>query len=120
MKAQLAQTVAQFTEADRLRKHLLFATKQLQVAKSAQRQASAGESNYSTTPLADLDLSRIESIEPVYVDRLHDSGIFTIADLARHSPEQVAEFVGLPNWEASTQWVAEANDILAASADRDT
>lgn len=108
MEARFSQTVAQFTEAERLRKHLLFATEQLRAARTAGGQLQAA---VPAAP-AELDVAVIEGIEPLYVERLHDSGIHTIADLARQTPARVAHFAGLPSWDESTQWIAAANALL--------
>jgi predicted flap endonuclease-1-like 5' DNA nuclease len=117
LEAQFAQTVAQFTEAERLRKHLLFATRQLQMTQATSQ--TPGEKTKDEDPIssANLDVAVIESIEPVYVERLHDSGIYTISDLAQQTPDQVANLAGLPSWEESAQWIAEANALLAAPPD---
>ena len=113
MEARFAQTVNQFTEADRLRKHLLFATDQL-------RAARAGSSTSTALPKSpapsQLDVAVIDGIEPVYIERLHDSGIHTISDLASQTPARVAHFAGLSSWEESSQWIAAANALLSAAA----
>ena len=113
MEAQLSQTVAQFTQAERLRKHLIFATDQLRMAQISPQ--SASESTVAAEPetMAERDVAVLESIEPVYVERLHDSGIHTVADLAQQTPARVAHFAGLPSWDESAQWIAEANALLA-------
>jgi predicted flap endonuclease-1-like 5' DNA nuclease len=122
MEAQFAQTVSQFTEADRLRQHLLFATSQLRTAHASnQALGSTPEDGLSTTQYqehsyastAELDLGVIEGLEPLYVERLHDSGIHTVADLARQTPARVAHFAGLSSWDESAQWIAEAKALLA-------
>ena len=64
---------------------------------------------------AQLDVGVIEGMEPVYVERLHESGIYTVADLARQTPARVAHFAGLPSWDDSAAWIAEAKLILARS-----
>ncbi len=117
---QFAQTVSQFTEADRLRRHLLFATNQLRAAQATGWNNAAPEEHLVNAPYqghyysstTQLDVGIIESMEPLYVERLHDSGIHTIADLARQTPARVAHFAGLPSWEESTQWIAEAKALM--------
>ena len=77
-------------------------------------------------PLADdetvvperLDVSIIEGLGPVYAERLHESGIHTIGDLAKQTPARVAHFVGLPNWDDSEAWIAEAKLRLAGTNPR--
>ncbi len=121
--AQFAQTVSQFTEVDRLRRHLLFATNQLRAAQAPGQTNSAAEDQLATPPYqgryysstTQLDVGIIESMEPLFVERLHDSGIHTIADLARQTPARVAHFAGLPSWDESTQWIAEAKALMDAS-----
>ena len=118
---QFAQTVSQFTEADRLRRHLLFATNQLRtVQASGQGIDSTPNERSSNTQYEErfisstthLDAGIIESMAPLYVERLHDSGIHTIADLASQTPARVAHFAGLSSWDESTQWIAEAKVLL--------
>jgi hypothetical protein len=116
METQFSQTVAQFTEAERLRRHLLFATNQLRSEKESKQSSMAREDVFNTTPLALLDVAVLDSIEPHYVARLHDSGIHTISDLAEQTPARVAHFAGLPNWDESTQWIAEATALLDGAA----
>ena len=105
-----------------MRQHLLFATSQLRTA-LAHNQAigSTPEKQTSNTEYqkpydsstAELDVAVIEGLEPLYAERLHDSGIHTIADLARQTPARVAHFAGLSSWDESTQWIAEAKALLA-------
>lgn len=115
MEARFEQTVSQFTEADRLRRHLLFATNQLRTAQAASSAPEDGLSNkpYDSSP-ADQDVAVIDGMEPLYVERLHDSGIYTVADLAGQTPARVAHFAGLSTWDESTQWIEEAKALLAA------
>jgi predicted flap endonuclease-1-like 5' DNA nuclease len=116
MEAQFSQTVAQFTQAERLRKHLIFAADQLRMAQISQQSGSQTTSATAAAEMesmADHDVAVLESIEPIYVERLHDSGIHTIADLAQQTPARLAHFAGLPSWDESTQWIAEANALLA-------
>lgn len=120
LEAQFAQTVAQFTEVERLRKHLLFATNQLRAAQDSRQALKDEEVQHEPASSAEIDVSIIGSIEPIYIERLHDSGIFTVADLAKQTPDRVAHFVGLTSWEESTQWIDEANALLASLQDRDT
>ena len=119
--AQFSLTVAQFTEADRLRRHLLFAANQLRSLQNAgQGTASTSAENLSTThyldlsdlSAAELDVGVIESIAPLYVERLHESGVHTVADLAAQTPARLAHFAGLSSWDESTQWIAEAKALL--------
>ncbi len=113
MEAQFSHTVAQFTQAERLRKHLIFAADQLRMAEIPQQTASKSPSAADIESMAERDVAVLESIEPIYVERLHDSGIYTIADLAQQTPARVAHFAGLPSWDESEQWIAEANALLA-------
>jgi septal ring factor EnvC (AmiA/AmiB activator) len=112
MEVQVSQTVAQFTEADRLRRHLLFATDQLRTANASRQASDPQAQDVAEISAAELDVAVLDSIEPVYVERLHDSGIHTISDLVRQTPARVAHFAGLSSWDESTQWIAEANALL--------
>ena len=127
MEARFTNTVDKFTEVERLRSRLLFATSQLQKAhtsnqdleqKLANLQPLSGEQfQYASNSLEQLDVSVIEGLEAVYVERLHDSGIHTIADLANQTPARVAHFAGLPTWEESTVWIDQARMLLVAAPD---
>lgn len=119
LETQFAQTIAQFTEVQRLRKHLLFATKQLQSVQAVDKPPAHKVVDSHPDSSAELDVSVIDSIEPLYVERLHDSGIFTVADLAQATPDRIADFVGLPSWEESSQWISEAKALLDSSQDRE-
>lgn len=110
MSAQFQQTVAQFTEAERLRRNLLFAAKQL-------RQNHALETNPKSSVKVlsrELDISVIQSIEPLYVERLHESGIHTLDDLANQTPARVAHFAGLSDPDESKEWIAKAKALMNA------
>ena len=122
MEVQFAQTVSQFTEADRLRRHLIFAANQLRTAQTSnqvigatpgKRLSNTQQRERSDSSTAELDVAVIDGLESLYVERLHDSGIHTISDLAGQTPARVAHFAGLSSWDESTQWIAEANALLA-------
>ena len=127
METQFTNTVAQFTEVERLRSRLLFAASQLQEAHSsnqalesklANRQSNGGEQIQYTSIAADrLDVSVIAGIGPDYVEMLHDSGIHTIADLANQTPARVAHFVGLDSWDESSEWIDQAKALLVTDSD---
>jgi predicted flap endonuclease-1-like 5' DNA nuclease len=123
MAAQFQQTVAQFTEVERLRSNLVFAAGKV---REVQTENHALEARFARglEPIpaeqaavsADLlDVSLIGGIEPQYVERLHDSGIHTIGDLAKQTPARVAHFAGLQTWDDSAAWIAEAKARLATS-----
>lgn len=63
----------------------------------------------------DADLEAIEGIGPIFARRLNDSGIHTISEVAKASPDRLAEFAGLKPWqkEDSAEWIAEAKRLLA-------
>jgi len=123
MKAQFAQTVSQLTEAERMRRNLLFATNQLREAQVYNKALETrigkqppGPQDQDQNELSSpeqQDVAVIEGMEPIYVERLHDSGIYTIADLANQTPARVAHFAGLPSWEESAEWIAEAKVLMA-------
>jgi predicted flap endonuclease-1-like 5' DNA nuclease len=122
MSAQFKQTVDQFTEAERLRRHLLFATNQLRqtrmppvtVMPGANEQAQARIKKTGTPP-GQLDVAVIQAIEPLYVERLHESGIHTVADLAGQTPARVAHFAGLADPDESKEWIAQAKAMINTS-----
>ncbi len=115
MASQFKQTVADFTEVKRLRKHLLFATNQLRQAQLGSNinpeNRNQADASHLHSP-AKLDVSVIQTIEPLFVERLHESGIHTIADLAEQTPERVAHFVGLSEPDDSKKWIAQAKAMI--------
>lgn len=121
MAAQFSLAVSQFTDAERLRQHLLFATHQLRAAQALAQTAESAPENLTSnmeqfedphSSPADLDVAVIEDIEALYVERLYDSGIHTVADLADQTPARVAHFAGLSSWDESTSWIAEAKSLM--------
>ncbi|MDX1413481.1 MAG: hypothetical protein R3293_04770 [Candidatus Promineifilaceae bacterium] len=121
MAAQHKETIAQFMEAERLRRNLLYAASQLrkvQTSRSgrnefAERVASDSSDWAESTP-QNLDVSAVKVIEPIYVERLHESGIHTVADLAGQSPARIAHFTGLDDEEESKKWIAAAQALISA------
>ena len=122
MAAQTQQVIDQFTQTERLRRNLLFAATQLRESKIS-NQALETRLNQKLKPLPDnesltpamLDIGLIEGLAPVYAERLHESGIHTVGDLARQTPARVAHFAGLSTWDDSAAWIAEAKLRLAGS-----
>lgn len=115
MAAQFNQTVAEFSEVERLRKHLLFATNQLRQVKGGEDltpQDKLQEFGKISHSPAELDVAVIQTIEPLYIERLHESGIHTIADLAHQTPERVAHFVGIEDPDDSKKWIAQAKAMM--------
>lgn len=125
MAAHYEQVIDRVAQTERLQKNLIFAASQLREAKLTIAAFDA-QLDQSLEPLADddssnqegLDLSVIKGLEPVYAERLHESGIHTIGDLARQTPARVAHFVGLPDWDDSAAWIAEAKLRLAGANPR--
>lgn len=122
MSAQFRQTVDQFMQTKRMRQNLIFAATKLresQVSNEAleSRLSMELKSLDEDDPMSadQLDVGVLEGMEPVYVERLHESGIYTVADLAQQTPARVAHFAGLPTWDDSAAWIAEAKLILAKS-----
>lgn len=122
MAAHTQKLLDQQMQTERLRRNLLFAATQLRET-TVTNEALESRLNRQLDPLpADagitpdqLDVGIIEGLEPVYAERLHDSGIHTIGDLARQTPARVAHFAGLPTWDDSAAWIAEAKIRLAAN-----
>ena len=122
MSAQLQQTISEFSEAERLRRHLLFATKQLRQTRTP---AATVNPEQSKNPIIaaqssvkspnEMDISIIQVIEPLYVKRLHESGIHTVSDLAGQTPARVAHFAGLANPDDSKEWIAQAIAMINRS-----
>lgn len=123
MAAQTQQVVDQVTQTKRLRRNLLFAASQLRetkVANSAlerQLNKKLGSLNDEDSIAAEkLDVGLIDGLQPVYAERLHESGIHTIGDLAQQTPARVAHFAGLSTWDDSAAWIAEAKLRLAGTS----
>lgn len=119
MSAQFKETVTQFTEADRLRRNLLFATNQLRLSQNPNTAQSAETEKRSSTVRSvahivpeELDVSIIQVIEPLYLERLHESGIHTVADLAEQTPARITHFAGLKDEEESKKWIAQARALM--------
>lgn len=123
MGAQLHQVIDQFNQTRRLQRNLLFAARQLHESRVSNRaletrlqQGLKPVNEGDTTSVAQLDVALIEGLEPEHAQRLHDSGIHTIGDLARQTPARVAHFAGLTSWDDSAAWIAEAKLRLAGSS----
>ena len=61
------------------------------------------------------DLQQIKGIGKVYAARLNAAGIHTFADVARQSPERLAEIVALKAWQAADpiNWINQADELAA-------
>jgi predicted flap endonuclease-1-like 5' DNA nuclease len=124
MTAQVQKTMDQVLQTERLQRNLLFATSQLREAQVSTaaleaklRQGIRPVGNGDTVAAEQMDVGLIDGLEPQYAQRLHDSGIHTIGDLARQTPARVAHFAGLENWDDSAAWIAEAKLRLANASD---
>lgn len=64
-------------------------------------------------------LQTIHGIGPTYARRLRDEGIISIADLIQHSPERLAEIVGLKGGLAqkTAVWLQQAHSIIGKQED---
>ena len=120
LESSFQKTVAQFTEVERLRENLVYAAGRVREYQ-AENEALTARFASGLDPVAEsnlapdeLDISFIAGAAP-YADRLHDSGIHTIGDLARQTPARVAHFAGLPSLDDSAAWIAEAKARLASS-----
>jgi predicted flap endonuclease-1-like 5' DNA nuclease len=121
--AQSRQALDQVLQTERLRRNLLFATRQLRENKVAGealeqrlRKGVQPVKNGDTTNAEQLDIGLIEGIDAEYAEKLHDSGIHTIGDLAQQTPARVAYFAGLDSWDDSAAWIAEAKIRIAGSS----
>ena len=123
MAAQTKQVIEQFTQNERMRRTLIFAASELRESKvtNSALEKQLGRklqplSGDDTTAADKLDIGLIDGLAPEYAQRLHESGVHTIGDLARQTPARVAHFAGLPDWDDSAAWIAEAKIRLAGSA----
>lgn len=120
---QLQQTIEHFTEVGRLRQNVVFATNELRDSQFANQALKSrlsqrltvqqSQEEPDTVPAAALDVEVIDGLETEDAQKLHDSGIHTIGDLAGQTPARVAHFVGQPDWEKSAEWIAEAQARLS-------
>ncbi len=134
LQTQYDSLLDRVTQADRMRTALVVAADKVKLLQSENEQLrqqvsrpelttpqEKGDLSAETPPAAppqpEDDLASIPGLDPIYVKRLHESGIHTLDDLARETPERVAEFAGLKSWERadSTGWIAEAKAQLAAA-----
>ncbi len=123
MAAQQQQFVEQITQSQRMRRNLIFAAAQLrettlsnQALETQLQQTVRADAGDQAVPVAKLDVGLISGLEPVYAQRLHESGIHTIGDLAKQTPARVAHFAGLNSWDDSASWIAEAKIRVAGSS----
>jgi predicted flap endonuclease-1-like 5' DNA nuclease len=122
MASRFEQTINQFTEAERLRKHVLFAANQLREAQVSNQalESFVGQPLPAISDMGDqnispdkLDVIVINGIESKSAARLHESGIHTVADLSKQTPARVAYFTGINSWNESAVWIAEAKARVA-------
>jgi predicted flap endonuclease-1-like 5' DNA nuclease len=106
-----------------MRRNLIFAASELRESKitNSALEKQLGRklqplSADDTTATDKLDIGLIDGLAPEYAQRLHQSGVHTIGDLARQTPARVAHFAGLSDWDDSAAWIAEAKMRLAGSA----
>ena len=59
-------------------------------------------------------LQIIRGIGPTYARRLHEMGIHTFADVAKQTPERLAEIVKLRSWQQQSPaaWIEEAQGLV--------
>jgi predicted flap endonuclease-1-like 5' DNA nuclease len=124
MAAQTKQVIEQFTQTERLQRNLMFAASQLReskitysaLEKQLGRKMDPLSSEDDLTSPDKLDIGLIDGLAPEYAQRLHESGVHTIGDLAQQTPARVAHFAGLSDWDDSAAWIAEAKVRLAGSS----
>jgi predicted flap endonuclease-1-like 5' DNA nuclease len=60
-------------------------------------------------------LEDIQGIGIVFAKRLNEAGIYTFAQLAKLTAEQIEEIIQPENWQKldSEKWIAEANELAA-------
>ncbi len=64
-------------------------------------------------------LENVTGIGPVFAKRLNEAGIYTFADLAALTPENVHEIIGPEDWQKiePEAWLAEAAQLAAKAAE---
>ena len=55
-------------------------------------------------------LEEITGIGPVFANRLNEAGIFTYAQLASSSPEELTQITGATRWDPA-DWISEASQL---------
>lgn len=64
------------------------------------------------TEVGKLDpLETIGGIGPTYMRRLNEAGIFTFAQLANSSPDDLREITGVTRWDPA-DWISEARQLI--------
>lgn len=121
-EAQNAHLLAQATRVQRLEQMVVYATRELRAAKAAQqrqsRETPPAPAASPTANMADFTTRRglgaIPGLSANLIQRLNQSDIHTIADLAQQTPERLSEIAGLPPEEKhqSAIWIRAAQRLM--------
>ena len=76
-------------------------------------EGETGSGNLTETESVGDDLKVISGIGLTYERRLKEAGIYTYADIAQQSPEELCSIAGLKSWQATApeEWIAEAQKL---------
>lgn len=58
-------------------------------------------------------LEEIKGIGPVFANRLNEAGIYSFAQLAAASPDEIQQITGVNRWDPA-DWIAEAKKLANA------
>ncbi|MCB8966400.1 MAG: helix-hairpin-helix domain-containing protein [Ardenticatenaceae bacterium] len=113
---RLCQRLSELEVQLQRQQQLLLAAQQERdnVAAALQREKRIGNGRPASSSVAADGLQTIHGIGPTYARRLRDEGIVSVADLIQHSPEHLAEIVGLKGGLAqkTADWLQQAHEII--------
>ncbi|MDV7391104.1 helix-hairpin-helix domain-containing protein, partial [Arthrospira platensis SPKY1] len=128
-RQELQETVAQFTQAQQMRRQLVYAVQQLKKFQSrnealmAELVARRTEAPPPTAvagadDVSQADIQAISGINAAYARRLQESGVHTVGDLVAQSPERLHKLAGLQEWQSAEPyaWLEEARSLLESEA----
>lgn len=78
------------------------------------KSASIGQGRASgrRSPISE-PLEEIRGIGPVFANRLNEAGIYSFAQLAAASPDEIQRITGVTRWDPA-DWIAEARKLASA------
>ena len=110
VRKQLAEAQAKILELQQENEQLRASqTKDDEPKTKAPAPGSAPDAVTAKDPLED-----ITGIGPVFAKRLNEAGIYTFADLAALTPENIHEIIGPEDWQKIDPgvWIAEARQFM--------
>ena len=112
LRAQVNSVLSQLTETQFLRRRLLDTDEKLKTAESQidhlQSKLKMLQAQMAYTGKNQLQI--IKGIGPVYAKKMNEKGIYTLQDLARTDPDELADSINLKPWQSAEPagWIEEA------------